>query len=470
MRGEQEITLDDALVGKLAVTGPGDPVQPSTELTVRVHAASMDDLDQGASRCTSPGCRARPGQSPAGSWACSTPATASGCARVRGPARGPPRTRCSRRSRRPAVCEVGERRARPAGGRAAHLARRAPRRRLQARFPSRTWRSRRTPPPAPGVALPPPAGAHDPAQRGRPGIPLPTRWHGSCWRPRSRWPPRAPRSTGGPRPRCRSCPRCATGGRSCPRPAGCSPTADLPGPEAALAGMGRCPCRLARARPPARAGLSGRRRPVRRPGPGRAVPPGAAARRPRARRQGQAARRARPGRTWAGPAGARTRSPSRWPRPARPPTRCGGAARSPAGATATCPAATGGSTSSSTVPATCRTPSSPAICRPWPASSATRPWWFMRYNDPEEHLRLRLATLPAGIGNAAGQVGAWTRAAPARGASHARELGHLLPGDRAVRRHHGDGQRPKSSSPRTQARSWRNWRRAPGRTAWTGGP
>jgi lantibiotic biosynthesis protein len=47
MRGHREIVLDDALVGELAVTGPGDPVQPSTELTVRVHAASARDLDEG---------------------------------------------------------------------------------------------------------------------------------------------------------------------------------------------------------------------------------------------------------------------------------------------------------------------------------------------------------------------------------------------------------------------------------------
>ena len=46
-RGEQEITLDDALVAQLAVVGPDDPVQPSAELTVRVHAASIPDLDEG---------------------------------------------------------------------------------------------------------------------------------------------------------------------------------------------------------------------------------------------------------------------------------------------------------------------------------------------------------------------------------------------------------------------------------------
>jgi thiopeptide-type bacteriocin biosynthesis protein len=47
MRSEQEITLDDTLVAQLAVAGPGDPVQPSAELTVRVHAASIADLDAG---------------------------------------------------------------------------------------------------------------------------------------------------------------------------------------------------------------------------------------------------------------------------------------------------------------------------------------------------------------------------------------------------------------------------------------
>lgn len=47
MRGEREVQLDDALIGELAAAGPGDPVQPSTELTVRVAAASTGDLDEG---------------------------------------------------------------------------------------------------------------------------------------------------------------------------------------------------------------------------------------------------------------------------------------------------------------------------------------------------------------------------------------------------------------------------------------
>jgi len=47
MRGEREITLDKALVAELAVAGPDDPVQPSAELTVQVHAAGIPDLDAG---------------------------------------------------------------------------------------------------------------------------------------------------------------------------------------------------------------------------------------------------------------------------------------------------------------------------------------------------------------------------------------------------------------------------------------
>lgn len=47
LRGSREVVLDDAMVGRLAVIGPGDPVQPSAELTVRVHAAKVDDLGQG---------------------------------------------------------------------------------------------------------------------------------------------------------------------------------------------------------------------------------------------------------------------------------------------------------------------------------------------------------------------------------------------------------------------------------------
>jgi thiopeptide-type bacteriocin biosynthesis protein len=47
VRHEQEVTLDDDLVGSLSGVGSDDPVQPSAELTVRVHAASIADLDAG---------------------------------------------------------------------------------------------------------------------------------------------------------------------------------------------------------------------------------------------------------------------------------------------------------------------------------------------------------------------------------------------------------------------------------------
>lgn len=39
---------------------------------------------------------------------------------------------------------------------------------------------------------------------------------------------------------------------------------------------------------------------------------------------------------------------------------------------------------------------------------ATR-WWFVRYRDPEEHLRVRLTFRPGLLGSVAEQVGAWTR-------------------------------------------------------------
>ena len=47
MRGCREVVLDDALIGELAVVGPDDPVQPSAELTVRIHAASLLALEDG---------------------------------------------------------------------------------------------------------------------------------------------------------------------------------------------------------------------------------------------------------------------------------------------------------------------------------------------------------------------------------------------------------------------------------------
>jgi len=67
VRHEQEIALDDALIGELSGTSASDPVQPGTELTVRVHAASTQDLDQGRFTLHVTGCPAPPGPSPAGS-------------------------------------------------------------------------------------------------------------------------------------------------------------------------------------------------------------------------------------------------------------------------------------------------------------------------------------------------------------------------------------------------------------------
>lgn len=46
-RRVREVVIDDAMLAELAVAGHGDPVQPSTELAVRVHAASLRALEQG---------------------------------------------------------------------------------------------------------------------------------------------------------------------------------------------------------------------------------------------------------------------------------------------------------------------------------------------------------------------------------------------------------------------------------------
>ncbi|MFD5111781.1 lantibiotic dehydratase [Streptomyces sp. NPDC058391] len=47
MRGRLEVKLDDAAIEDLATTDAGHPVQPSTEMTVRIDAASVADLQQG---------------------------------------------------------------------------------------------------------------------------------------------------------------------------------------------------------------------------------------------------------------------------------------------------------------------------------------------------------------------------------------------------------------------------------------
>ncbi|MFJ9244947.1 lantibiotic dehydratase [Streptomyces sp. NPDC101776] len=46
-RRRRQVRLDDAAIDELAVVDPGRPVQPSTEVTVRIHAASVSALEQG---------------------------------------------------------------------------------------------------------------------------------------------------------------------------------------------------------------------------------------------------------------------------------------------------------------------------------------------------------------------------------------------------------------------------------------
>ncbi|WP_329343797.1 lantibiotic dehydratase [Streptomyces sp. NBC_01352] len=47
MRRRLEVQLDDAALEELATTDPGHPVQPSTEVTVRIHAKSLPALERG---------------------------------------------------------------------------------------------------------------------------------------------------------------------------------------------------------------------------------------------------------------------------------------------------------------------------------------------------------------------------------------------------------------------------------------
>ncbi|MBL7493720.1 lantibiotic dehydratase [Frankia sp. AgB1.9] len=47
MQGVREITLDDRLIRELSAVNHGRAVQPSTEITVRVHARHLRDLDEG---------------------------------------------------------------------------------------------------------------------------------------------------------------------------------------------------------------------------------------------------------------------------------------------------------------------------------------------------------------------------------------------------------------------------------------
>lgn len=47
MNGDQEISLDDELIEQLSPLDPADPVQPSAEMTLRVHSPSVRDLNNG---------------------------------------------------------------------------------------------------------------------------------------------------------------------------------------------------------------------------------------------------------------------------------------------------------------------------------------------------------------------------------------------------------------------------------------
>ncbi len=47
LRRQREIQLDDTMVADLTVTGPDAPIQPTTELTVRIHASSVRSLAHG---------------------------------------------------------------------------------------------------------------------------------------------------------------------------------------------------------------------------------------------------------------------------------------------------------------------------------------------------------------------------------------------------------------------------------------
>ncbi|MGW1208876.1 lantibiotic dehydratase [Streptomyces sp. NPDC002499] len=47
MRRRHDVRLDDAAIDELAVADPDRPVQPSTEVTVRIHATSVSALEQG---------------------------------------------------------------------------------------------------------------------------------------------------------------------------------------------------------------------------------------------------------------------------------------------------------------------------------------------------------------------------------------------------------------------------------------
>jgi hypothetical protein len=47
MRGDKAVELDDSRIAELATTDLGHPVQPSTELTVRIHAESVQALQRG---------------------------------------------------------------------------------------------------------------------------------------------------------------------------------------------------------------------------------------------------------------------------------------------------------------------------------------------------------------------------------------------------------------------------------------
>ena len=437
MRGEQEITLDDALIARTCRRRPRRPGAADRRADRAGPCREHPRPGRRALHAARPGGvpRRRDGR-PAGSCTCSTPPTGSGCATRTRPCPASTGTRCSPRSP-PPRCTRGRRTSRrapqaagllislgehrdasaaqqvpvsdlavTADARRLHLVSVSRRRPVHTILPSAVDLTVHTHPLArflleAPVALAAPCTAFDwGAASALPFVPA-LRYGRTVLSP-ARWMLTAADLPG----RDASWPRWDDALTAWASHAG------LPGHV--YAGDGDRCLALDLAEPSHRALLRAAARP-RRAAPGSAPRPNPA--------------------TWAGPAGTRTRSPSRSPRPALPSPRCGGAARSPGAATGTCPAATGGSTSSSTAP---RDLQDAILTRHLPGLAARlggqASWWFIRYDDPEPHLRLRLTLGAPELGPAAEARRHLDQRAPGRRADHPRELGDLLPGDRPVRR------------------------------------
>lgn len=173
MQRRLEIQLDDAAIEDLSTVDPGRPVQPSTELTVRIDAESVAALHQEEFTLHVVGVARSAGATTGRFLHLLDDEDRRRMTETYGALPPVHQGALSAQISSPSVGANRERRPRPAGDRVGDLARRLPQpgHPPRSRHRPRSHRRRRTA--APRLAVPPPSRPHAAAQRRGPGPPLP---------------------------------------------------------------------------------------------------------------------------------------------------------------------------------------------------------------------------------------------------------------------------------------------------------